>query len=784
MLSPPDADLVAREPELPGMSLLLDASALAERLRDLAPELASATPIPVYARYKPGTSCLVAYRVAPGAPPTLYAVARRPSDVEKLRKAQRGRRGGGAPEPCTLLDEAIEVRGARDDAELPALARFLDAAGRRQTFEERFAHLPDLAPGGLVPLAYKPERRFVARIDGIDGSAAVLRLYAEYDFVAAAEAAVAFRSRRELRVARCLGQSNRNRALVLEWVDGEPLRHVLAEPGRGVEVLHLVGSALAELHAQAPRALERRSVAPPAPVLSRAVAAVAALQPHLGERAARIARRVTEFLVDSLQTPCWLHGDFYADQLVVTDDGIGVLDLDRARRGDPATDLGEFLGHLERDALDGRLNGARLDSLRDALLAGYGVGEGALLTRVRVHSAAALLRLADAPFRHRENGWPETMERILTRADEIAGSAVRTIQATKHRRNGGRPADHGGATARLARDPAFAFVLPALERAHVERRFRSPLEARLGVPLRLEVRGIRVVRHKFNRRCLLEYDLWIERAGGAPEPMPLLGKVRARGLDERSFQLQTILWNQGFGAESPDGIGVPEPMAVVPELKMWLQRRVPGESPLALLSRESAVETARRILHAVGRLHLAGAVPVRVHTLADELRILRERLGPLARTRPKLAPRLSRVLAGCERLAHSVPAVAERVIHRDFYPDQVLVDRDRIYLLDLDLVSRGDPALDVGNFLAHLVEHGLRACGGETAFAAAAAELEAGFARLHPGTDARAAVRAYTTLSLARLVEIGTRFPEREPFTDALLELCEARLGRANGDCR
>ena len=34
-------------------------------------------------------------------------------------------------------------------------------------------------------------------------------------------------------------------------------------------------------------------------------------------------------------------------------------------------------------------------------------------------------------------------------------------------------------------------------------------------------------------------------------------------------------------------------------------------------------------------------------------------------------------------------------IHRDFYPDQVLVDGARVYLLDLDLYSLGEPPLDV-----------------------------------------------------------------------------------------
>src|SRR2546428_263470 len=42
---------------------------------------------------------------------------------------------------------------------------------------------------------------------------------------------------------------------------------------------------------------------------------------------------------------------------------------------------------------------------------------------------------------------------------------------------------------------------------------------------------------------------------------------------------------------------------------------------------------------------------------------------------------------------------------------------------------------------------------------------------------APAAIRAYATLTLVRHVYLSTLFPERRPFTQSLIELCEARLG-------
>ena len=46
--------------------------------------------------------------------------------------------------------------------------------------------------------------------------------------------------------------------------------------------------------------------------------------------------------------------------------------------------------------------------------------------------------------------------------------------------------------------------------------------------------------------------------------------------------------------------------------------------------------------------------------------------------------------------------VEPTLVHRDFYEKQVLVDGARTVLIDFDTLCLGNPALDLGNFLAHL----------------------------------------------------------------------------------
>jgi hypothetical protein len=105
----------------------------------------------------------------------------------------------------------------------------------------------------------------------------------------------------------------------------------------------------------------------------------------------------------------------------------------------------------------------------------------------------------------------------------------------------------------------------------------------------------------------------------------------------------------------------------------------------------------------------------------------------------------------------------------------VIVDCTRLWLLDFDLYCHGDPALDAGNFIGHITQESLCTLGNAAAWRDRELALEERFIEL-TGEAARPAVRVYTTLTLARHVYLSTQFPERTPFTDRLLALCEERL--------
>jgi hypothetical protein len=319
------------------------------------------------------------------------------------------------------------------------------------------------------------------------------------------------------------------------------------------------------------------------------------------------------------------------------------------------------------------------------------------------------------------------------------------------------------------------FMAQALNPADVQLQFKRHLKVFSAPGVRASLRAIRVTRHKPGRRCLVEYDVAIERPGASEETYTLVGKARARGLDKNTFRVNEALWKAGLNDRAGDEVSVPEPAGMIPEFQMWLHRKVPGTTATSLLTGSRGPELARQIAQALKRLHHLGVRPDRRHTMADELRILHERLPLVAQLHPEWSTRIESLLADCDRLGASVPKPPRTGIHRDFYPDQVLVHGNRLYLLDLDLYCEGDPALDAGNFLGHVQEQSLRTLGDPHALQEVEGAFEERFVEMS-GEQMRPAVQAYTTLTLARHVHLSTLFPQRHAFTGALLDLCEMRL--------
>lgn len=329
----------------------------------------------------------------------------------------------------------------------------------------------------------------------------------------------------------------------------------------------------------------------------------------------------------------------------------------------------------------------------------------------------------------------------------------------------------------IIHDRKMGFLKQVLDPYDVQHLFEAHLISATSGLKSIQLRAIRVRRYKPERRCLIEYDVAVEGNYGRSETITLLGKIRAKGLNPASYQVLQFLWHNGFNDTSHDGISVAEPVGLIPEFQMWLQRKMPGVVATELLDSSQGVALASRIAEAARKLHLAKANVDHFHSIFSEMDILHERLARVVLLKPSWEKRINQLLDGCGRLSAAQRAPAARGIHRDFYSDQVLVHRDRLYLLDLDLYCLGDPALDIGNFIGHITEYSLRNMGDATGLSDREQALEDRYVEL-VGEASRQPVHVYTLLTLVRHIFLSTQFPERQGFTEALLELCEKRLQR------
>ncbi|PZQ50695.1 MAG: hypothetical protein DI556_06130 [Rhodovulum sulfidophilum] len=695
-----DADraIVARDPALPGLALALDAEALGR-------ELGRGPLVPRYLRYKPGETCTAQFDDG-GAGLTLRAVTEARYAIYRERDSWT--RPGA---PARFLDGfRVVVLPGSADRTIKA-ARDLLAPERAPA---TLARLLGAGPDRLVLLKHKPGRRLVARIDR-DG-----RPYALVKAVPR-DAFAALRGSAETAAARGAGPilgMDAERGLVAQtWVPG-----ATADPFRATpEDFAAIGRTLATLHLG--------TVAEAAPAAlpgGEALAALAALAPELAPEARALSEGMAFFGPRAPEPIAFRHGDFSADQVILTEDGPAFIDWDRAGPGPARGDLGSFLARLDADVLLNGLAEDRAAALGDAFLAGYAALAGPLdAERVALHRAAALAALAAEPFRERRPDWPRGATALLRRAAALAGPA--------------------GALSR------------ALDRDGLE----AEISALRGAALRLE--PPRVLRDRPGRRALIAY----RGADAAGRRFEAYGKLRVKGLDTRTPALHRRLAATGLG----DAAAVPEALGTLPGRRLWLQERVEGRLLTDLLAPSADPRFARAAGAALARLHgvpIEGTPPPD-WTLADETAALRDALRRAAAARPDLAARLVALGDDLAAAVAALPAVPSKGIHRDFYPDQVILDDTRAWLLDLDLFARGDPAIDIANFIAHLRELGLRTRGDAGALADQEHAFRLGYSEIGPPPPDPERIELLARVSLARHAWISLRVPGRAHVTEQVI---------------
>lgn len=418
----PDRELARRDPSLPGLALVLEGEAIGRHLRHVAVDLGVRSVEARYTRYKPGGSCLVAYRVATRQG-ELWAHAKAfrsdaPAKALKAHAMSPVSPGFGVDGAIHFPDESVVVTFFPNDHDLPALARLAQDGARASLLARIAPTRPDLARAPLDTLAYKPERRYVGHLSGDEGSA-VIRLYSRGEFTRASARAQAHDqlARGPLRLCTPIAVAARKRVVITGWLAGTPLDTLLGRDAVPAGTLEELGAALARFHAIPVASVPVRTRVEEILGLRAAAESVGVLCPPLGARAALLGRHLCQNAAEAPERRAAIHGDLSADQVVVDPSGIGLIDLDALAAGDPAADIASFVAELTLAEIEDRIAPGQAEARSEELVAGYLSGGGAdPRDSMGWRISAELLRRAVDPFRRRSPNWPETMERILERA--------------------------------------------------------------------------------------------------------------------------------------------------------------------------------------------------------------------------------------------------------------------------------------------------------------------------------------------------------------------------------
>jgi aminoglycoside phosphotransferase (APT) family kinase protein len=117
----------------------------------------------------------------------------------------------------------------------------------------------------------------------------------------------------------------------------------------------------------------------------------------------------------------------------------------------------------------------------------------------------------------------------------------------------------------------------------------------------------------------------------------------------------------------------------------------------------------RKAAAGLAALHRSGVYHGETIGLDERLAELRSLTARLLVPVPELAGTVEPVLARLEALAAAQPPDSSVPTHGTFHPEQVLLDGEKIGLIDFDDFCIAEPAMDVGLFCATIKDNGMNA---------------------------------------------------------------------------
>ncbi len=201
--------------------------------------------------------------------------------------------------------------------------------------------------------------------------------------------------------------------------------------------------------------------------------------------------------------------------------------------------------------------------------------------------------------------------------------------------------------------------------------------------------------HRLGKRAVLRLTA-TPRSGGPPATLIAKCYKSANGKGRRTHLYHQALYDTTHAGET---IAVPKPLAFDEVRSLSLLEDVGGR-PLRFdqpYSLPDVINTGR----AAARFHQLPVTCEAAHCADDEFALLEDWAALTSTVFPdlgRLVERARRTVSADLRRVQSAPVALS---HRDFHEKQVLLGERAVIFIDFDTLAMSDPALDIGNFLAH-----------------------------------------------------------------------------------
>ena len=256
----------------------------------------------------------------------------------------------------------------------------------------------------------------------------------------------------------------------------------------------------------------------------------------------------------------------------------------------------------------------------------------------------------------------------------------------------------------------------------------------------------------------------------------LTGKIYAQYRPKNSFNLSQHIYEQLL-ASTDNQLAIPEPVCIIPELKMFIERKVEGcEVSKPLIQNPPAL--AKKIALLAHTLHQTTRSVSRIQGYEDIRKTTQLLLANIKVHQSPLLPRMKVIIKKANELIDKLPKDQFKLIHGNFTINQLIFGNTQLYLLNTDQCIMGDPCFDMGTLLADIQVKSLREHGNTDALTSIEHSLIQEYLRLNPDYSCDT-LQCYNIIALMKQMGTEVINANDSHVLEAITTECERKLGTA-----